>query len=42
LPVLQCGKCGENVLEDSVMQRVEDIMQNVDAAAELEIIRYAA
>ena len=42
LPVLQCDNCGEYVLEDSVMSRVEDILQKVDAAAELEIIRYAA
>jgi YgiT-type zinc finger domain-containing protein len=42
LPVYQCNNCGEYVLEDSVMARVEDILQKVDAAAELEIIRYAA
>ena len=42
LPVLQCENCGEYILDDSVMRRVEDILQRVDAAAELEIIRYAA
>jgi YgiT-type zinc finger domain-containing protein len=41
LPVLQCGNCSEYVLDDSVMRRVEDILQRVDTAAELEIIRYA-
>ena len=42
LPVLQCDNCGEYVLEDSVMTRVEDILQKADAAAELEVIRFAA
>ena len=42
LPVLQCDNCGKYVLEDSVMTRVEDILQKADAAAELEIIRFAA
>jgi YgiT-type zinc finger domain-containing protein len=42
LPVLQCNNCSEYVLDDSVMRRVEDILDRVDAAAELEIIRYAA
>jgi YgiT-type zinc finger domain-containing protein len=42
LPVLQCDNCGEYVLEDSVMTRVENILQKADAAAELEIIRFAA
>ncbi len=42
LPVLQCDNCCEYVLDDSVMRRVEDILHRVDAAAELEIIRYAA
>jgi hypothetical protein len=42
LPVYQCGNCGEYLLEDSVLERVEEILQNIDAAAELEIIKYAA
>lgn len=42
LPVLQCDNCTEYLLEDAVMSRVEDILQKVDPAAELEIIRYAA
>jgi YgiT-type zinc finger domain-containing protein len=42
LPLFQCDNCGEYVLDDSVMRRVEDILQRVDAAAELEIIRFAA
>jgi YgiT-type zinc finger domain-containing protein len=42
LPVLQCDNCREYLLDDSVMNRVEEILQRADAAAELEIIRYAA
>ena len=42
LPVLQCDNCQEYLLDDSVMNRVEEILQRADAAAELEIIRYAA
>jgi len=42
LPVLQCQGCSEYVLEDSVMERVDQILARVDLSAELEIIRYAA
>ena len=42
LPVLQCGTCSEYLIEDQVFAREEDILQNVDSAAELEVIRYAA
>ncbi len=42
LPVLQCGNCSEYLIEDQVFARMEDILQNVDSAAKLEIIRYAA
>ena len=42
LPVFQCGQCGEYLLEDAVMVRVEERLQGVDASAELEIVRYAA
>jgi YgiT-type zinc finger domain-containing protein len=42
LPVMQCEQCGEYLLEDSVMARVERIFDSVDHSAELEIIRYAA
>jgi YgiT-type zinc finger domain-containing protein len=42
LPLLQCDNCCEYFLEDSVMGRVEEILDKVDSAAELEIIRYAA
>ena len=42
LPVLQCENCMEYLIEDPVFSRVEKTLANVDAAAELEIIRYAA
>jgi YgiT-type zinc finger domain-containing protein len=42
LPVLQCDNCREYLLDDMVMNRVEEILQGADVAAELEIIRYAA
>jgi YgiT-type zinc finger domain-containing protein len=42
LPVLQCDNCQEYLLDDLVMNRVEEILEKADAAAELEIIRYAA
>ena len=42
LPVLQCGQCGEYLLEDSAMARVEEMLGRMDAMAELEIVRYAA
>jgi YgiT-type zinc finger domain-containing protein len=40
LPVLQCKGCGEYLLEDPVMQRVDKILERADVQAELEIIRF--
>ncbi|HEX4498315.1 MAG TPA: type II toxin-antitoxin system MqsA family antitoxin [Thermoanaerobaculia bacterium] len=42
LPVLQCEGCGEYLLEDPVLQRVDAILEGADGRAELEILRYAA
>ena len=42
LPVDQCENCSEYLLKDSVLKHVENIIQNVDSAAELEVIKYAA
>ena len=42
LPVLECANCAEFLIEDSVMRRVDTILKQVDAAAELEIVGYAA
>ena len=42
LPVLQCRNCNEYSLEDPVMEQVDKILEGVDTAAELEVIKYAA
>ena len=42
LPVFQCSSCSEYVLDDSVMARVEVILNSIDKSAEVEIVRYAA
>jgi len=42
LPVLQCRQCGETELEHATMSRVDQLLADVDASAELEVIRYAA
>lgn len=42
LPVLQCVKCPEYLIEVEVLRRVEEILARVEGGTELEIIRYAA
>lgn len=42
LPVVDCPNCHEYLLADPTMERVEQMLANLDARAELEIIRYAA
>lgn len=42
LPVLQCENCGQYLIEDAVLKRVDEILADVGGAAELEVIRYAA
>ena len=42
LPVIQCAGCSEYLLDDAVLERVDAIVEKVDSAAELEVIRYAA
>ena len=42
LPVWECGNCGEFLLEDEVMGRVEEMVGRVDEAAELEVVTFAA
>ena len=42
LPVLQCDRCPEYMIEDEVLRRVDDILAKVEGGTELEIIRYAA
>ena len=42
LPVFQCERCSEYSLEDSVFERVEELLSKADISAELEIIPFAA
>jgi YgiT-type zinc finger domain-containing protein len=42
LPVLQCAKCPQYLLEDAVLRRVDELLARIDGGTELEIIRYAA
>ena len=42
LPVNQCKNCGEYLIEDSVMEKVEEILNASDKKAELEIVKFAA
>jgi YgiT-type zinc finger domain-containing protein len=42
LPVIQCDGCGEFLIEDAVMERVDAILEKADTSVELEIVRYAA
>ena len=42
VPVKQCNGCGEYLLDDSIMMRVEKILNRADTSAELEIIKVAA
>ena len=42
LPVLQCGNCSQFLIEDSTMERIDEIMNRMDQSAELEILPYAA
>jgi len=42
IPVWQCTTCSEYLLEDAVMAQVDSILAHVNAAAELEVIEFAA
>ena len=37
LPVMQCERCIEYFIEDSVMARVDELLSRVDRSIELEI-----
>lgn len=41
LPILQCQNCNEYLIEDSVMEKIDYILDKVDKTAELEILSYA-
>jgi YgiT-type zinc finger domain-containing protein len=42
LPVIQCGGCGEFLIEEPVREQLDAILERSDTCAELEIVRYAA
>ena len=42
LPVLQCRNCGEYLIDDPVMERVDSILGRIDKTTELEVLSYAA
>jgi YgiT-type zinc finger domain-containing protein len=42
LPVVQCTRCPEYLIQDEVLQRVDEILARVQGGTELEIVRYAA
>jgi len=42
LPVLQCHGCGEFLLDDQVMTKVEEMLKTSTPEAELDVLRYAA
>jgi YgiT-type zinc finger domain-containing protein len=42
LPVIQCARCPEYLMEDEVLRRVHEILAKVEGGTELEIVRYAA
>jgi YgiT-type zinc finger domain-containing protein len=41
LPVMQCINCSEYLIEDSVMERVDSMLNKIDKSVELEICSYA-
>jgi len=42
VPVWQCARCPQYILEDGVLARVDTLLRRVDQATELEVVRYAA
>ncbi len=40
LPVIQCECCSAYTIDDPILKRVDEIMDNVNTDAELEIIEY--
>lgn len=42
LPVAQCRRCSEYLMEDAVLARAEELLSKVDTSVELEIIPFAA
>ena len=42
VPVWQCARCPQYLLEDEVMARVDELLRSAGGATELEVLRYAA
>jgi len=42
VPVWQCVRCPQYLLEDRVLARVDELLRGVDRGIELEVVRYAA
>jgi len=42
LPVVQCARCPEYLIDDEVLRRVDEILVGVKGGTELEVVRYAA
>ena len=42
LPVLQCDRCSEYLMDDPTFARVEEMLQRADKGSELEIVPFAA
>ena len=42
VPVWQCSRCPQYLLEDEVLARVDQLLRGVDGTIELEVLRYAA
>jgi len=42
LPVLQCERCSEFLIEDPVLERVDMMIANVGEDAELKVLKFAA
>jgi YgiT-type zinc finger domain-containing protein len=42
VPIWQCPRCPQYLLEDEVLARVDELLRRVDGATELEVLRYAA
>jgi len=41
LPVLKCAQCAEQVIEDPIMERVDDLLEKVDPLLELEVVDFS-
>lgn len=42
IPVVQCQNCPEYLLEDEVMEKIDQMISELDENVELEIIPFAA